>query len=225
MQDFWLINGFFLGLGLLYTIISLIFIFSTKPNSRVSKNELVTKTIDANISNRIVGDNLLITGLMIGSTAALLLIFGQSISLLTITVINLVVTFVAHLSHVIRRNLEIAPMTIYTHNHPESMEDELSGKISRGDSVPNDLSTEIIQTNVPKAIAAQPALIHKFSITLSPEIFAELMEISSDPAAAVDEAIRWWLRRRMVDEDSTSTSRKGVGSRNNWRSQQQNWND
>ncbi|MEI6064430.1 MAG: hypothetical protein WCQ26_07550 [Pseudanabaena sp. ELA748] len=220
MQDFWLINGFFLMLGLIYIIISLIFIFSAKRLNPKTRSQLTGKAINAIIAKKRSGYKLLITGLLISSIATLILIFGQSTNLLMLTAINLTVTFFAHLFHTVERD----PMPIPNNENPDLADDavivELNGQIS----VPSEPPTGFSETNdLTEIINPSDG---KYSINISPEIFAELMEISSDPTSAVDEAIRWWLRRRLVDNNSTSTSRRSLRSNESWRSQQQqNWND
>ena len=221
MQDFWLINGFFSILGLIYIIISLIFIFSAKRLNPKTRSQLSVKAINAIIAKKRSGYKLLITGLLIGSVATLILIFGQSINLLVLTSINLTVTFFAHLFHTIERD----PMPIYNNENTDLTEVvtvEIKGQIT----VPNDPPMDSSATNDLTEIINSSESDGKYSINISPEIFAELMEISSDPTSAVDEAIRWWLRRRLVDNNSTSTSRRSLRSNESWRSQQQqNWND
>jgi hypothetical protein len=223
MQDFWLINGFFLGLGLIYIIVSLIFIFSAKLRNISKRRSLSLRTINANLSNQKVGYNLLISGLIITATATLILIFGKSLNLMPSIAINLIVTLIAHLFHNPRlhdpRN-NIDPTIIDSFQNVDLIENGLTGEtrieINTEMNVPND-PTEFV-------VADAPESGRQHSIEISPEIFAELIEISDDPAATVDEAIRWWLRRRIV-VDNDSTSRKSLRSSESWRAQQQNWND
>jgi hypothetical protein len=102
----------------------------------------------------------------------------------------------------------------------------LDVEINGQTAVASDSPTGFSETNDLTEIVDPSESDGKYSIKISPEIFAELMEISSDPTATVDEAIRWWLRRRSVDNNSTSTSRRSLRSSDSWRSQQQkNWND
>jgi hypothetical protein len=223
MQDFWLLNGFFLALGLIHIIISLIFIFSPKPRNSRNRNKLILKSFKSN-SRKIFGYNLLVSGLLISLTAALILIFGRSVNLLVLAAINLAVTFIA-----LRLNLfhdaENAPMpTIRTNENEEFAENASSRENNREMMIPiAPQSTEIDLITEP--IANQPVLASKPCIEISPELFAELIEVSSDPTAAVDEAIRWWLRRRLVDDDSINPNRKNLRSSESWRVQQQSWND
>lgn len=222
MQDFWLINGFFSILGLIYIIISLIFIFSAKRLNPKTRSQLSVKAINAIIAKKRSGYKLLITGLLISSIATLILIFGQSINLLVLSSINLTVTFFAHLFHTIERD----PMPIYNNENADFTEDAVIVEINGQSSVPSEPPTGFSETNDLTEIINSSESDGKYSINISPEIFAELMEISSDPSATVDEAIRWWLRRRLVDNNSTSTSRRSLRSSESWRSQQQqNWND
>ncbi len=65
-------------------------------------------------------------------------------------------------------------------------------------------------------------------VNISPELLTELWEISDNPATIVDEAIRWWLRRRNADDlDSGHRDRRyPVGLRSHdSRSSQHLWND
>ncbi len=67
-----------------------------------------------------------------------------------------------------------------------------------------------------------------YSIEISPELFKELLEISNNPAATVDEAIRWWLRRRTLDtikSVSDRRDRQGMRSERAWKSLENSWND
>jgi hypothetical protein len=66
-------------------------------------------------------------------------------------------------------------------------------------------------------------------VDIAPELLTELWEISNNPAAIVDEAIRWWLRRRNIDDlDSGMRDRRyqvGLRSHDAIRSSQHLWND
>ncbi|MCY7332050.1 MAG: hypothetical protein LH649_05195 [Pseudanabaena sp. CAN_BIN31] len=225
MQDFWLLNGFFLALGMIHIIISLIFIFSPKPRNSRNRSQSKLKSVKPN-SRRIFGYNLLVSGLLISLTAALILIFGPSVNLLVLAAINLTVTLIA-LKLNLFHDAENATMpTIRSNENKEFTEDAPSREINREMMIP--IATQSPEADLiiePTEIAHQPILVSKPSIEISPELFAELVEISSDPTAAVDEAIRWWLRRRLVDDNSISPNRKNLRSSESWRVQQQSWND
>jgi hypothetical protein len=65
-------------------------------------------------------------------------------------------------------------------------------------------------------------------VNISPELLTKLWEISDNPAAIVDEAIRWWLRRRNADDlDNGNRNRRyPVGLKSHdLRSSQHLWND
>ncbi len=67
-----------------------------------------------------------------------------------------------------------------------------------------------------------------YKVDIAPELLTELREISKDPAAIIDEAIRWWLRRRtfdILDSSSDRPYRVGMKSGSSKRSQQDLWND
>jgi hypothetical protein len=67
-----------------------------------------------------------------------------------------------------------------------------------------------------------------YKVEIAPELLTELKEISDDPAAVIDEAIRWWLRRRMLDVLDASDDRPDrLGMRSNKlkRSAKDLWND
>ncbi|MBD2188244.1 hypothetical protein [Pseudanabaena mucicola] len=222
MQDFWLLNGFFLALGLVYITIALVFIFGTRQRGSRVRPEPPVKTSKPVVSRKTVGYNFLATGVLISLTAAILLLLGQAVNLLVLAAINLAVTFTA-----LRINLfhdaESAYMPTIRNNETEQFTDQF----------PQDQSTitileEIIDTPLIVEEISQETPIEanrKPYVEISPELFAELAEISSDPAAAVDEAIRWWLRRRIVEQDSDRPNRRSLRSSESWRSQQQSWND
>jgi hypothetical protein len=65
-----------------------------------------------------------------------------------------------------------------------------------------------------------------YKVDIAPELLTELLEISDNPAAIVDEAIRWWLRRRNVDSlDSGNRHRRYPVGISATRSLQNQWND
>jgi hypothetical protein len=83
----------------------------------------------------------------------------------------------------------------------------------------------------PDAIANQanlPAIDQIDKVNISPELLTELWKISDNPALIVDEAIRWWLRRRDADDldNGNRDRRRPVGLRSHdSRSSQHLWND
>lgn len=239
MQDFWLLNGFFLALGLIHIIISLVFLSSSKSRNPRHRSEFTSKPSKSSNSQKIIGYNLLATGLIISATATLLLWLGQSINLLVLAAINLAVTFTAlrlHLFHAVENVSATSVRSNENHEKAEFIEaaikefphknipnqDILQEKLSSNKMEPLEpalnLSSDLEEPNQPQVLP------RKNYVEISPEIFAELSEISDDPSASVDEAIRWWLRRRLVDNES-SASRTSLRSSASWRSQQQNWND
>ncbi len=201
MQDFWLLNGFFVALGLIHISVSLVFIVSEKRLNPTS-------------SRQTAGYNLLVSGLLISLTATVILVLGKSLSLLVIAAINLAITFIS-----LRLNLFHA-----RERHP----------ILTRTNEPQDTATELkIEANrQPRAIADRQLSTPKLRVEIAPELFAELQEISGDASVAMDEAIRWWLRRRLIDIDSDCddlVNRKNMSSTESWRSpqksQQYKWND
>lgn len=70
-----------------------------------------------------------------------------------------------------------------------------------------------------------------YKVVISPELFTELLEISNNPAATVDEAIRWWLRRHTLNALESSIDHRGDRDRLSSRSystkraSQELWND
>ena len=192
MQDFWLLNGFFVALGLIHISISLIFIVSAKRLNPTS-------------SRQTIGYSLLVSGLLISLTATMILILGKSLSLLVVAVINLAITLIS-----LRFNL------FYSR--------EKCPILTRTNETEN-IATEIEPNRQSHAIADRQLSTPKLRIEIAPELFAELQEISGDPSVAMDEAIRWWLRRRFTDSDSDLIDRKNMSSPESWRSQQHKWND
>ena len=67
-----------------------------------------------------------------------------------------------------------------------------------------------------------------YKVDIAPELLTELKEISDNPAAVIDEAIRWWLRRRTLDVLDASDDRPyrmGMRSNKSKRSPKDLWND
>ena len=95
---------------------------------------------------------------------------------------------------------------------------------SEAPSLNVDLSTNSLSRPLSKPLEADTA----YSIEISPELFKELLEISNNPAATVDEAIRWWLRRRTLDTINSVSDRRdrlGLRSHRSWKSLEESWND
>jgi hypothetical protein len=74
-----------------------------------------------------------------------------------------------------------------------------------------------------------PEIDLTYKVDIAPELLTELLEITDNPAAIVDEAIRWWLRRRNADDlDNGNRNRRypvGLGAHDSRRSSQHLWND
>lgn len=228
MQDFWLLNGFFLAIGLIHISISLIFIMSARQLKARNLNKLAVLQLNPIFSRETVGYNLLVSGLLICLTAIVILIVGKSISLLVAAAINLAITFISS-----RLNLfhdpEIYPIVTSRPNETEDM----ANMTKQTSEMIADIST--YTSNEDELNAQSPAIADrlptaKLRVEISPELFAELEEIAGDPSAAMDEAIRWWLRCRLIDHDSDlsdrkSSDRKDMNSTKSWRSLQEKWND
>lgn len=115
--------------------------------------------------------------------------------------------------------------------------------------VPNDLKDEVSNlSNHQNQISHDPALVNfsesdridlleqqqleanalNCKVDIDPELLTELKEISNDPTAIIDEAIRWWLRRRtleVLDASDDRPYRMGMRSSKSKRSSQDLWND
>jgi hypothetical protein len=95
----------------------------------------------------------------------------------------------------------------------------------------NQLSDQFLTIQLePKAVimTEQPEVDLTYKVDITPELLTELLEISNDPAATIDEAIRWWLRRRNLDVLDSSKDRRyrvGINSYSSQRSLQDQWND
>ncbi len=239
MQDFWLLNGFFVMLGLVYLVVALVFILRSR--TRNSKIRDRWTALPSRTSRKVIGYNLLVTGLLISCTAGLLLAFGQliNLNLLVAAAINLTITLIAQRLHLFQNPIndpDFATMplsndqsqsvikTVQSPYDPSDDDQSLDNSLDNVESgLPMGSNSGQIVDNIPdhSAIAATP---RRPSVEISPEIYAELVEISSDPSAAVEEAIRWWLRRRLVDVN-TDSNRPSLRSSESWRSQQNKWND
>jgi hypothetical protein len=67
-----------------------------------------------------------------------------------------------------------------------------------------------------------------YKVDIAPELLTELKEISDNPAAVIDEAIRWWLRRRtfdVLDASDDRPDRMGMRPNKSKRSTKDLWND
>ena len=104
------------------------------------------------------------------------------------------------------------------------------------ESTLSDCSDELLTTQPKLTAAVDPKLAEgdltygdlTCKVDIAPELLRELREISQDPAATIDEAIRWWLRRRtfdILDSSSDRPYRVGMRSGSSKRSQQDLWND
>jgi len=57
-----------------------------------------------------------------------------------------------------------------------------------------------------------PEIDLTYKVDIAPELLTELLEITDNPAVIVDEAIRWWLRRRNADDlDNGNRNRRYPG--------------
>ncbi|GBO52882.1 hypothetical protein APA_683 [Pseudanabaena sp. lw0831] len=74
-----------------------------------------------------------------------------------------------------------------------------------------------------------PEIDLSYKVDIAPELLTELLEITDNPAAIIDEAIRSWLRRRNADDlDSGNRDRRfpvGLRSHDSRRASQHLWND
>ena len=98
-------------------------------------------------------------------------------------------------------------------------------------------SSHLIANQLPQPIGANAGEVNgqeketitsSYSIEISPELFKELLEISNNPAATVDEAIRWWLHRRNLDAIGAIKDRRdrlGMRSHRSWKSIEESGND
>lgn len=116
---------------------------------------------------------------------------------------------------------EVNEVTDAVNNNPANHELNLEPTLT--EPVDDRLTTQLEPTVV---VEPEVDLVNK--VEISPELLTELREISSDPTAIIDEAIRLWLRRRTLDVLDSSTDRKyrvGMRSDSSRRSLQDLWND
>ncbi|MBD2149858.1 hypothetical protein H6F44_06930 [Pseudanabaena sp. FACHB-1277] len=109
-----------------------------------------------------------------------------------------------------------------TNNDPMAIAD---GKIATAASESPSLNVDLSTNPLSKPLSEADT---SYSVEISPELFKELLEISNNPAATVDEAIRWWLRRRTLDTINSVNDRRdrlGLRSHRSWKSLEESWND
>ena len=109
-----------------------------------------------------------------------------------------------------------------TNNDPMAITD---GKIATAASESPSLNVDLSTNPLSKPLSEADT---SYSVEISPELFKELLEISNNPAATVDEAIRWWLRRRTLDTINSVNDRRdrlGLRSHRSWKSLEESWND
>jgi hypothetical protein len=109
-----------------------------------------------------------------------------------------------------------------TNNNPMAITD---GKIATAASESPSLNVDLSTNPLSKPLSEADT---SYSVEISPELFKELLEISNNPAATVDEAIRWWLRRRTLDTINSVNDRRdrlGLRSHRSWKSLEESWND
>ena len=141
----------------------------------------------------------------------------------------LIVMAVVNLIKLIRRDQvpvaanapnEIESVAIAFNNFSEARSDEIINQLPNEfkDAVSNPLNPEtshkppLVNSNDSDRLDAPEldqlevnALEHdlnydlNYKVDIAPELLTELKEISDNPAAVIDEAIRWWLRRRTLD--------------------------
>jgi hypothetical protein len=138
---------------------------------------------------------------------------------------------------------QTANVAIASNSLSEVESDQLSKQ------VPTDLKDEVSNlSNHQNQISHDPALVNlsesdridlleqqqleanalNCKVDIDPELLTELKEISNDPTAIIDEAIRWWLRRRtleVLDASDDRPYRMGMRSNKSKRSSQDLWND
>ncbi|PZO44167.1 MAG: hypothetical protein DCF19_02915 [Pseudanabaena frigida] len=113
-------------------------------------------------------------------------------------------------------------------NSPNEVEDAANNSADRElnlEPTPTNANDEILINQPELTVDSEPEVNLSNKVEIAPELLTELKEISEDPATVIDEAIRWWLRRRTLDVLDSSPDRKyRVGLRSN-RSQKDLWND
>ena len=144
---------------------------------------------------------------------------------------------------------EIESVAIAFSNFSEARSDEIINQLPNElkDAVSNPLNPETIhkpplvnsndsdRLDAPEQAqlevnALEPDLNYdlNYKVDIAPELLTELKEISDNPAAVIDEAIRWWLRRRtleVLDASDDRPYRTGMRSNKSKRSPKDLWND
>jgi len=169
-------------------------------------------------------------------------LFQFGLILIVMTVVNLI-KLILRKQNIVDTNSpnEIKPAAIALSDFSDELtnqgQNELKDAVSNASN--NELSHDPAQVNLSESDridsleqdqpeVSDPNYDLNYKVEIAPELLTELKEISDDPAAVIDEAIRWWLRRRMLDVLDASDDRPDrLGMRSNKlkRSAKDMWND
>lgn len=97
-----------------------------------------------------------------------------------------------------------------------------------GESINLELETHNYQENIETSAPDLSVDELSYKVEIAPDLLTELKEISNDPTAIIDEAIRWWLRRRtfdLLDASPNRPYRVGLNTYGSRRSSKDLWND
>lgn len=111
---------------------------------------------------------------------------------------------------------------------PEPSSPAIADQLPHTTSAPDSEANRNVQPEALDLNSSSTEVSTSYSIEISPELFKELLEISNNPAATVDEAIRWWLRRRTLDTIGSVGDRRdrsGMRSHQSRKSLENSWND
>ncbi len=157
-------------------------------------------------------------------------LFQYGLVLIVFAIINLSKLFLGKQNEIEENSLTPIKSAAIPTSSPNEVNEVIDAVNNPANHEPNltETAVELLTTQLEPTVVIEPEVDLTNKVEISPELLTELREISNDPAAIIDEAIRWWLRRRTLDVLDSSPDRKyrvGMRSDSSKRSLQDLWND
>ncbi len=133
-----------------------------------------------------------------------------------------------------QNNVNEIKSAVIAPSSPNNAKDAVNNLVNNEISLEGNLTDHCDQplASSPDSIENQsnlPEIDLTYKVDIAPELLTELLEITNNPAEIIDEAIRWWLRRRNADDlDNGNRNRRypvGLRAHDSMRSSQHLWND